>query len=104
MEAYAVIATGGKQYRVKANDTIQVELLKAEPGQQIEMKPVLAISDGTSLKVGKPDIADAKILATVVKHIRGEKLVSFKKKRRKGFKKKKGHRQELTVIKVESIQ
>jgi large subunit ribosomal protein L21 len=104
MEAYAVIATGGKQYRVKANDTLQVELLKAEPGQQIELKPVLALSDGATLKVGKPDIEGAKVMVTVVKHIRGEKLISFKKKRRKGFKKKKGHRQELTVIKVESIQ
>jgi large subunit ribosomal protein L21 len=104
MEAYAVIATGGKQYRVKAKDTLQVELLKAEPGQQIDMTPVLALSDGATLRVGKPHIEGAKVVVSVVKHVRGEKLISFKKKRRKGFKKKKGHRQDLTMIKVESIQ
>jgi large subunit ribosomal protein L21 len=104
MEAYAVVQTGGKQYRVKANDTFQVELLTAEPGQKIELSPVLAVSDGVTLNVGTPEVEGAKVTATVVEHMRGVKLISFKKKRRKGFKKKKGHRQELTVITVESIK
>jgi large subunit ribosomal protein L21 len=104
MEAYAVVATGGKQYRVKPNDTLRVELLNAEPGQKIDLTSVLALSDGSSLKIGKPEIPGAKVTVTVVKVVRAEKVISFKIKRRKGFKKKKGHRQDLTIIKVESIQ
>jgi large subunit ribosomal protein L21 len=103
MEAYAVVATGGKQYRVKPNDTLRVELLNAEPGQKIDLTSVLALSDGSSLTIGKPEIPGAKVTVTVLKNVRAEKVISFKIKRRKGFKKKKGHRQDLTMIKVESI-
>ena len=103
MEAYAVVATGGKQYRVKANDTLEVELLQAEPGQKIELDQVLALSDGTSLKIGKPTVAGAKVVATVVNNFLAPKVVYFKKKRRKGFKKTKGHRQDMMVIKIDSI-
>ena len=103
MEAYAVVQTGGKQYLVQANDTLKVESLAGEPGAKIELEPVLALSDGTALQVGKPVMAGAKVTATVVSQIRGPKVVNFKKKRRKGYKRKVGHRQELTVLKVESI-
>ena len=103
MEAYAVVQTGGKQYLVQANDTLKVESLAGEPGAKIELEPVLALSDGTTLQVGKPVMAGAKVTATVVSQIRGPKVVNFKKKRRKGYKRKVGHRQELTVLKVESI-
>lgn len=103
MNAYAVVESGGKQYRVQAGETLNVELLDAEPGAKVEIKPVLACSNGTVLKLGKPDVADCKVTAEVVKHIRGPKLVSFKMKRRKGYSRKKGHRQELTVIKIEAI-
>lgn len=103
MEAYAVVETGGKQYLVQKGQTLEIELLTGEPESKVELSPVLALSDGTTLKVGKPAVAGATVKATIVKHIRGVKLISFKKKRRKGFKKRKGHRQELTVIKVESI-
>lgn len=103
MKPYAVVETGGKQYLVKVNDTLSVERLDAEAGKKVNLKPVLAISDGKKLRVGAPEIADAKVTSTVINHIRSDKVVSFKKKRRKGFKKKIGHRQELTVLKIEAI-
>lgn len=104
MKAYAVVETGGKQYRVKAGDILRVERLKAEAGKKVELRPVLAVSDGEKLQVGTPEIKDAEVTSTVIEHTRGNKVVSFKKKRRKGYSRKKGHRQELTVLKVESIQ
>lgn len=103
MEAYAVVETGGKQYLVKANDTFNVERLEAEAGAKIELGTVLAVSNGKTLKIGEPALASVKVMSTIVEHIRGPKLVSFKKKRRKGYARRKGHRQELTVVKVESI-
>ena len=103
MEAYAVIETGGKQYRVSAGDTLKVEKLKTEVGQQVELN-VLALSDGEKLQVGTPTIDDIKVTSTVVDHTRGDKVISFKKKRRKGYSRQKGHRQELTVLKVENVQ
>lgn len=103
MEAYAVIETGGKQYRVKANDTLRVERLEAEVGAKVELDSVLAISDGTDLKIGTPTIEKAKVTSSVVEHIRGKKVISFKHKRRKGSRRTKGHRQDLTVLKVESL-
>jgi len=103
MEAYAVVETGGKQYRVTAGDVLKVEKLDAEVGARLDLTAVLASSDGTTLRVGTPTLADAKIAASVVDHMRGPKVVSFKKKRRKGYSRKIGHRQDLTVIKIESI-
>ena len=102
-EAYAVVETGGKQYRVRADDVLRVERIDAQAGEQIEIHPVLAISDGTSLRVGKPEIKDAKVTFEVLDHVRADKVVAFKKKRRKGYSRKKGHRQGLTVLKVASI-
>ena len=104
MEAYAVVETGGKQYRVTENDTLQVERLEAEVGSQVELSPVLAVSDGDTLTVGTPAVENATVTSEVVEHIRGEKVVSFKKKRRKGYTRKVGHRQELTVLRVSSIK
>lgn len=103
MQPYAVVETGGKQYRVEANDTLEVERLPAEAGDTIELAPVLAVSDGSALRVGTPQVEDAKVSATVVEHTRGDKVVVFKKKRRKGYSVKQGHRQELTVLKIDSI-
>lgn len=103
MKPYAVIETGGKQYRVETENVFQVERLGAKDGEKIELKPVLAISDGTSLTIGKPHLDEARVTAVVVKHMRGSKIVSFKMKRRKGYSRKIGHRQELTVLKIESI-
>ena len=104
MEPYAVVETGGKQYRVKAGDTLTVELLAGEAGQKVELGSVLALSDGQDLKLGTPLIPGAKVGAEIVQHIRGEKVVAFKKKRRKGYKRKVGHRQHLTVIRIASLQ
>jgi large subunit ribosomal protein L21 len=103
MDAYAVVETGGKQYLVKAGDVLRVEKLDAEAGKTLELASVLAASDGTTLTIGKPAVPGAKVACTVVSQIRGPKLVSFKKKRRKGYHRKVGHRQSLTVLKVDSI-
>jgi len=103
MEAYAVIETGGKQYRVEKETVLSVELLDVEEGQTVEFDQVLATSDGSELTIGTPVIESAKVTATVVENYRGAKVVAFKKKRRKGYRKKKGHRQELTKLKIETI-
>lgn len=103
MDAYAVIETGGKQYRVSPGVTLRVERLSSAEGEKVELKPVLAKSDGQKLEVGTPALPAATVAATVLRHIRGKKVISFKKKRRKGYSRKIGHRQELTVIRVESI-
>ena len=102
MEAYAVVETGGKQYRVKAGDTLKVELLEGEVGGKVD-RTVLAVSDGKTLTVGKPVVKGAKVSASIVEHTKAPKVVAFKKKRRKGYKRKVGHRQPLTVLRVETI-
>ena len=102
MEAYAVIETGGKQYRVQQGDILDIELLAAEEGASIEFD-ALAVSNGSELSIGTPVVDGAKVKASVVKALRGKKIYSFKKKRRKGYRRKIGHRQELTKIKVEEI-
>ena len=104
MEAYAVIETGGKQYRVQKDDVVSVELLdKAEAGQKIELGRVLALNDGSGLKIGAPVVAGAKVTAEVVAEYRAAKVVAFKKKRRKGYHRKVGHRQNLLKVKIASI-
>lgn len=103
MDAYAVVETGGKQYLVKKGAVLDVELLGAKPGEKVKLERLLAASDGAELKVGTPDLKGASVTAEVVKEFRGEKLIAFKKKRRKGYHKKIGHRQELVRIKVESL-
>ena len=102
-KGYAVIATGGKQYLVKEGDKVEVELLGVEPGAKVEITSVLAISDGKTLKVGTPEVKGAKVVCKAVENIRADKVISFKKKRRKGFKKKIGHRQNYTVLSVEKL-
>lgn len=103
MEAYAVVETGGKQYRVQAGDTLEVEKLEADVGAAVDLDQVLAMSDGKMLSVGTPTLEKAKVTSTVVDQLRGPKVINFKKKRRKGYSRKVGHRQSLTVLKVESI-
>ena len=102
MEAYAVIETGGKQYRVQQGDVLDVELLKKDEGDNVEFD-ALAISNGKELSIGAPLVEGAKVQASVVENFRGKKIYSFKKKRRKGYRRKIGHRQGLTKIKVETI-
>jgi large subunit ribosomal protein L21 len=103
MEAYAVIETGGKQYRVEKDTVLSVELLDTEAGATVEFDQVLAVSNGGELTIGTPVVSGAKVVATVVENYRGAKVVAFKKKRRQGYRKKIGHRQELTKLKIESI-
>jgi len=103
MEAYAVVETGGKQYRVKAGDVVKVEKLEAEVGSKVELDRVLALSDGTTLTIGKPAVEGAKVVSTVMDQRRDPKVVNFKKKRRKGYRRKIGHRQSVTLLKVESV-
>lgn len=103
MEPYAVIETGGKQYRVQKDTVLSVELLEAEAGGKVEFDQVLAVSNGSELTVGAPLVANAKVTATVIEDYRGPKIVAFKKKRRQGYRKKIGHRQNLTKVKIESI-
>ena len=104
MEAYAVVETGGKQYRVEVGQTFDVERLKAVAGSEIEIDTVLAVSDGGQLKLGQPYVEGAKVVFTVVDDAkRGQKVINFKKRRRKGYERKVGHRQELTTVTVKAI-
>ncbi|MDR2849162.1 MAG: 50S ribosomal protein L21 [Verrucomicrobiota bacterium] len=103
MDAYAVLETGGKQYRVAAGDTVEIERLQAEAGQDVELDTVLALSDGKELKIGVPYVQGSKVTLTIVGHKRGVKLINFKKKRRKGYARTVGHRQELTVATVKAF-
>jgi len=101
---YAIIETGSKQYRVTAGDTLEIERVAAEKGQTWTFDHVLLVNSEGKLTLGAPHIAQATVVADVVDHIRGEKKVAFKMKRRKGYHKKIGHRQELTVVKIKEIK
>jgi len=100
---YAVIKTGGKQYRVAAGDTVKVETLPADVGAQVKLADVLAVVDGGTLKTGMPTLPGAAVLATVLKHGRGDKITIFKMQRRKHFQKHAGHRQNYTELRIDSI-
>jgi large subunit ribosomal protein L21 len=100
---YAVIETGGKQYRVEVGTELQVELLDIEPGKTITLDRVLLVADGDTSSIGRPLVADAAVSAEVVRQIRGEKLISFKYRPKARSRVKKGHRQELTVIRISDI-
>jgi len=100
---YAVIETGGKQYRVEVGTELQVELLDVEPGKTITLDRVLLVADGDVSSIGRPLVADAAVSAEVVRQIRGEKLISFKYRPKARSRVKKGHRQELTVLRISDI-
>jgi large subunit ribosomal protein L21 len=100
---YAVIKTGGKQYRVAENDILEIERLAGDAGSSIEFTEVLMVGEGDSVKVGKPTIAGAKVSAELVEQTRGPKLIAFKKRRRKNSRRKKGHRQDLTKVRITGI-
>src|ERR1043166_9701053 len=101
---YAVLETGSKQYRVAAGDTLEVERLAVEAGQPVTFDRVLMVNNDGKVTVGSPAVAGASVVADVVEHIRGEKKLTFKMKRRKGYHKSIGHRQELTVVKIKEIK
>lgn len=100
---FAIIKTGGKQYKVAANDVIMVEKLEAASGDHIEFKDVLMMGQGNSIKVGAPLVADATVRGTVLDQIRDDKIIIFKKKRRHNYRRKNGHRQYLTVVRITDI-
>ena len=100
---YAVIKTGGKQYRVAANDVLTIERLTGDAGSKIEFTEVLMVGAGESVKVGAPLVAGAKVVAELVEQTRGPKLIAFKKRRRKNSRRKNGHRQDLTKVRITEI-
>jgi len=100
---FAIVKTGGKQYRVAVGDQIVVERLVGDVGAEVSLGEVLAISGGESPTVGTPTVPAASVRAKIVQQPRSAKIIVFKKKRRKNYRRKHGHRQELTVLKIEEI-
>ena len=101
---YAVIKAGGRQYRVSAGDTLKIESVRGDVGQQLKLTDVLSIGDGENLRFGAPFVSGAAVLATVLGHGRHEKVTIFKMRRRKHFQKHAGHRQNYTELRIDSIQ
>ncbi len=101
---YAVIRTGGKQYLVSQGDFVKVEKLPGEVGEEVVFEDVLLVSDGGELKVGRPRVEGARVKGTIVEQARDKKIIVFKMKRRKGYRKKQGHRQYYTGVRVEAIE
>jgi large subunit ribosomal protein L21 len=100
---FAIVRTGGKQYRVGVGDQITVERIVGDVGAQVELADVLAIG-GDETVIGTPVVPDAAVRARIVQQPRGTKVIVFKKKKRKNYRRKRGHRQELTVLKIEEIK
>jgi large subunit ribosomal protein L21 len=101
---YAVIQTGGKQYKVAPGDVVKVEKLEVKKGDTVEIKDVFMIADGDKVSVGKPTLASAMVTAEVMGDVKGEKILIFKHRRRKGYRKTNGHRQNYTTLKVKDIK
>ena len=100
---YAIIKTGGKQYRVQSGEQVRVEALAAEVGSTVSLEEVLLVGTGDGVKVGAPLVSGAKVKATVVSHGRGEKVKIFKLRRRKHYQKTQGHRQGYTELRIDDI-
>jgi large subunit ribosomal protein L21 len=100
---YAVFRTGGKQFRAEPGKKIRVPSLEVEPGESITFDDVLLASDGAEVQVGSPVLEGAKVMAEVVRHGRDRKIIVFKRKRRKNYRRKQGHRQGFTEIRVDEI-
>lgn len=103
MDMFAVIRTGGKQYKVAKNDVIVVEKLLGDAGDEVDFTDVLALNDGEAMKFGAPVVSNALVTAEVLEQARGDKIIIFKKKRRQNYRRKNGHRQELTVLRILDI-
>ncbi|MBF0289543.1 MAG: 50S ribosomal protein L21 [SAR324 cluster bacterium] len=101
---YAIIRSGGKQFRVETGNEIRVDLLPNEPGSAFETDQVLLTNDGSTTRIGKPMVEGALVKGTVIDHIKDKKIIVFKMKRRKGYRRTQGHRQQYTRIKIDSIQ
>lgn len=100
---YAIVQTGGKQYKVKSGDTVRVERLDGDVGSKVTLAEVLAAGEGDGLKYGTPFVSGATVTAKIVEQHRTRKIVVFKYKRRKGYRVKRGHRQHYTALRIEDI-
>ena len=100
---YAVIKTGGKQYRVEPNDKLRVDKLAGEPGATVDINDVLMVGEGDKTQVGAPMLDGASVKLEVLEQTRNDKIVVFKKKRRQNYRRKQGHKQEMTVVRVAEI-
>jgi len=100
---YAVVETGGKQYKVSAGEIVEVDKLSLEVGEKIELDRVLLVADGEEVRVGQPTVEGAKVLATVTDHVKGPKIIVFKYRPRQRYRRKKGHRQNYTRLTVDEI-
>ncbi len=101
---YAIVDIAGQQFKVEKEQKVFVHHLQEEPGAKVEFDNVLLVDNNGSVKVGAPNVKGAKVSATVVEHLKGDKVVVFKKKRRKGYRVKNGHRQQFTKILIEDIK
>ena len=101
---YAVIETGGKQYRVNQGDIIKVEKLTADVGEKVDFDRILLVGEGADVKVGSPIVDGASVSGTVVEHDRHRKIIVFKMKRRKNYRRKQGHRQDYTGVLIDNIK
>ncbi len=100
---YAIIASGGKQYRVEPGALVTLERLSGEVGSKLDLDQVLMVSDGTQVKIGRPTVSGAKVVSEIVAHTRGDKIDVFKFKKRKKYRRKTGHRQEQTRVRIAEI-
>ncbi len=100
---YAVIKTGGKQYRVAKDDILTIERLQGDAGSTVEFSEVLMVGEGADIKVGTPTVDGAKVKAELVEQLRGPKVIAFKKRRRKNSRRKRGHRQDLSTVRITDI-
>jgi large subunit ribosomal protein L21 len=103
-DMYAVIETGGKQYRVTQGQDLKVEKIRGQAGEEVVFDKVLVVSDGENMTVGKPYVDNAKVLGKLTRQAKDRKVPVFKYKRRKGYRRNKGHRQNFSLVKIEAIQ
>jgi large subunit ribosomal protein L21 len=101
---YAVIKTGGKQYRVAADQKVQIEKLEGNPGDQVEFTSVLMVSNGATVDIGAPFVTGATVVGEIASQDRGPHLIIFKKRRRKHYRRRNGHRQDLTSVTIREIR
>ena len=100
---FAVLKTGGKQYKVAKDDVIEIERLPGQAGQQVVFDQVLMLGDSASATAGAPLIAGASVAATLLEQVKGDKVIVFKKRRRHNYRRKRGHRQLMTVVRIDEI-